>query len=379
MEFMQVDRETCESLIPGLLGALSDVPFTELESESGPAIGIFRDHGGSNLLVPAAFGGQDATALQAARVVRALGAVAPSLSVATAMHHFSIGTLFGVADTFAAGTDLDDMLLKRVAAERLLVCSAFAEGRTNQGILTPTMQARPVDGGYLLTGSKKPCSLSRSMDLITASVGMPQPDGSSEMGFLILPADTPGISIHPFWNTPVLVGAESNELRLDDVFVTDRQILQPPAELAEALSELQEVGLIWFQMIVCAAYTGMASSLVDRVLRRGRGAPADRAQLAMTIETAAHLTEGLARRVMDDDTDNDGLAAALVSRFAVQRLIAEATAQAVELLGGMAFISSSDVAYLAAATRAIAFHPPSRTSTLDGLLDYWTGQPLVVA
>ncbi|MER6786903.1 acyl-CoA dehydrogenase family protein [Streptomyces sp. NPDC000658] len=379
MEFMQADRETSEALQPGLLDALSEVPFSELESESSPAVKIFRDHGGSNLLVPASFGGLDATALQAARAVRALGAVAPSLSVATAMHHFSIGTLFGVADTFAAGTDLDALLLRRVADERLLVCSAFAEGRTDQGILSPTVEARPVDGGYLLSGSKKPCSLSKSMDLITASVGMRQSDGSVEMGFLILPADTPGISVHPFWSTPVLIGAESNELRLEDVFVTSRQILQPPAELTEELSELQEVGLIWFQMIVCAAYTGMASSLVERVLRRGRGAAADRAQSAVAVETAAALTEGLARRIMDGDTDNDGLAAALVTRFSVQRLIAEATAQAAELLGGMAFISSSEVAYLTAATRALAFHPPSRTSTVDGLIDYYAGNPLVVA
>ncbi|MFD4856570.1 acyl-CoA dehydrogenase [Streptomyces atratus] len=379
MQFMQADRQTCEALLPGLLDRLDEVPFAELESDNSPAVGIFRDHGGSNLLVPAAFGGADATALQAARVVRALGAAAPSLAVATAMHHFSIGTLFGVADTFADGTDLDDLLLKRVSQERLLVASAFAEGRTEQGILSPTMEARPVDGGYLLTGSKKPCSLSKSMDLITASVGMRRPDGSVDMGFLILPADTPGISVHPFWKTSALLGTESNEVRLDDVFVTDRQILQPPAELAEELSELQEVGLIWFQMIVCAAYTGMASSLVDRVLRRGRGSASDRGALAVGIETAAALTEGLARRVMDGDTDNDGLAAALVTRFGVQKLVAETTAQAVEMLGGMAFISSSDIAYLASATHAIAFHPPSRTSTVDGLLDYYAGQPLVVA
>ncbi|MFB6710692.1 MULTISPECIES: acyl-CoA dehydrogenase [unclassified Streptomyces] len=379
MQFMQADRDTCDALLPGLLDRLAEVPFAELESGDSPAVGIFRDHGGSNLLVPAAFGGADATALQAARVVRALGAAAPSLSVATAMHHFSIGTLFGVADTFAGGTDLDELLLKRVSQERLLVASAFAEGRTEQGILSPTMEARPVDGGYLLTGSKKPCSLSKSMDLITASVGMRRPDGSVDMGFLILPADTPGISVHPFWKTSALQGTESNEVRLTDVFVTDRQILQPPAELAEELSELQEVGLIWFQMIVCAAYTGMASSLVDRVLKRGRGSAADRGALAVGIETAAALTEGLARRVMDGDTDNDGLAAALVTRFGVQKLIAEITSQAVEMLGGMAFISSSDIAYLAAATHAIAFHPPSRTSTVDGLLDYYAGQPLVVA
>jgi alkylation response protein AidB-like acyl-CoA dehydrogenase len=266
-----------------------------------------------------------------------------------------------------------------VAEERWLVASGFAEGRSNQGILTPTMTARPTTDGYLLTGSKKPCSLSRSMDLLTASVGMRRADGSVDMGFLLLPADTPGISVHPFWSSFALAGAESDEVRLTDVHVTDRQILQPPPDLIDELTELQEVGLIWFELIVCASYTGIASALVDMVLCRERGSAADRAELAVRIESAAALTEGMARMLMDGDTDNDSLATALVTRFTVQDQIRATVLHAVELLGGMAFVSSSDVAYLAAAAQAIAFHPPSRTSMIDGMLDYFAGKPLVVS
>lgn len=380
MRFLEMDRRTCDTLLPGLLAELSAVPRPELESPGGPAIGLFRAHGGSNLLVPAAFGGLDATALDAARVVRALGAAAPSLAVATAMHHFSIGTLYGVAEVFRDSSDLDEILLKRVAEERLLVASGFAEGRSGQGILSPTLVARPVEGGYLLTGSKKPCSLSRSMDLLTASVALPQPDGSATFGLLLLPANTPGISVHPFWQSFALAGAESDEVRLTDVFVTDAQILQLPPELAELFVEQQQVGLIWFQMIVCAAYTGMASALVDQVLTRARGSAADRAALAVRVESAATLTEAIARRVMAGDVGNDCLVATLASRFTVQDLLRDTAGHAVELLGGMSYISSSEVAYLAAATQAIAFHPPSRTSMVDGLVDHYSsGTQLVVS
>ncbi|GGZ01564.1 oxidoreductase [Streptomyces olivaceoviridis] len=379
MRFMQVDYDTCDRLLPGLRAELARHQLSELETEGGPAVELFRSHGGSNLLVPREYGGLDASPLEATRVVRVLGSLAPSLAVATAMHHFSIGTLFAIADTFAKGSALDDLLLKRVAEERILVASGFAEGRTSQGILDPTMTATPVEGGYLLNGSKKPCSLSKSMGLLTASVGVPQSDGSTAMGFLLLPADTPGISVHPFWKNFALAAAESNEVRLTDVFVTDSQILQPPAELADELSELQEVGLVWFQMIVCAAYTGMVSTLVGRVLERGRGSATDRANLVTRVESAAALTEGLARRVMDEDLGNDCLAAALTTRFTVQDLLSASVNEAVELLGGMAYVSSADVSYLATAAHAIAFHPPSRTSMTDGLLDYYAGRPLIVA
>lgn len=378
MQFMEADRNACDKLLPGLRQQLAELPLAELEADGSPAIEIFRAHAGTNLMVPESYGGLDASPLDAARVIRALAAQAPSMTVATMMHHFSLGTLFAVAE-LVGDSGLEDLLLKRVVDERLLVASGFAEGRTAQGILSPTMRAEAVPGGYVVNGSKKPCSLSASMDLLTASVAVPQPDGGQAMGLLMLPADTPGISIHPFWSTFALAGAESNEVRLTDVLVTPDQIIAPDPALADAMTQLTTVGLIWFQMTVCATYTGIASALVERVLQRTRGSVTDRAALAVRIESAAALTEGLARRIMDGETDNDALAASLVTRYAVQDAILTAVNQAVELLGGMAFIGACDVAYLAAATQAIAFHPPSRGSTASGLLDYYAGHPMVVA
>jgi alkylation response protein AidB-like acyl-CoA dehydrogenase len=377
MQFMEADRNACDKLLPGLRQQLAELPLAELEAEDSPAIEIFRAHAGTNLLVPESHGGLDASPLDAARVIRALAAQAPSMTVATMMHHFSLGTLFAVAE-LVDESGLEDLVLRRVVDERLLVASGFAEGRTAQGILSPTMRAEVVPGGYVVNGSKKPCSLSKSMDLLTASVAVPQPDGTSAMGLLMLPADTPGVSIHPFWSTFALAGAESNEVRLTDVLVTPDQIIAPDPALADAMTQLTTVGLIWFQMTVCATYTGIASALVERVLNRARGSVTDRAALAVKIESAAALTEGLARRIMDGETDNDALASSLVTRYAVQDTILTAVNQAVELLGGMAFIGSYDVAYLAAASQAIAFHPPSRASTAGGLLDYYHGYPMVV-
>jgi len=378
MQFMEADRTLCDKLLPGLRAQLAEIPLAELESQDSPAIEMFRAHGGTNLLVPAGYGGLDATALEAARVIRALGALAPSMTVATMMHHFSLGTLFAVAETMSTDSGLEDILLRRIVADRMLVASGFAEGHSGRGILDPTMRAEPVDGGFLINGSKKPCSLSRSMDLLTASVSMPMPDGGRGMGVLMLPADTPGVSIHPFWSSFALAGAESNEVRLTDVLVTPEHIMQPNPEAARQMDKLTTTGLIWFQMTVCASYTGIASALVDKVLNRARGSVSDRAALAVRIESAAALTEGLARRVMDGEVDNDTLAAALVTRFAVQDALTATTGQAVEMLGGMAYIGSSDVAYLAAATHAIAFHPPSRSSMAGGLVDYYAGYPVVV-
>lgn len=382
MRFLELDLQTCDALLPDLRERLAEIPLTQLESAGSPAIELFRQHGGTNLLVPAEYGGMGASPLDAVRVVRALGSLAPSMTVATMMHHFSVGTLYAVAEVFGTGNALDELLLKRVASEKMLVASGFAEGRTDQGILTPRLSARPVEGGYRISGSKKPCSLANSMDLLTASVAVPDDDGGdgTTMGLLLLPAGTPGLTVEPFWSSFALAGAESHEVRLTDVFVTPEQIVRTDPEFADQMDELTTVGLIWFEMMVCAAYTGLVSALVGRVLTRGRGSVADRAALGTRIESAVALTEGLARRVGDGDVDNDGLTAALVTRFAVQDALRASVDAAVELLGGMAYVSAPDVAYLAAAAHAIAFHPPSRGSVAAGLVDHWsTGEPLVVA
>ncbi|EXU63686.1 MULTISPECIES: acyl-CoA dehydrogenase family protein [unclassified Streptomyces] len=376
MKFLQADLDACERLLPGLARRLADMPFDTLESPESPAIALFKDHGGTNLLVPKAYGGLGASALEAVRVIRALGSLAPSLVVATAMHHFSVGMLYSVGPLYEATTDIRTSVLDTIAPKRLLIASGYAEGRSGHGILSPTVEAREVPGGYRVTGSKKPCSLARSMDLLTASVTVRDPDGTPDMGLLVLPADTPGVSVHDFWSTFPLVAAESEEVRMDDVFVAQEHVLRTPPTAVERLDELNEAGVIWFQMLVAASYTGIASALVDMALDKQRGSAAERAQLCLLIESAASLVEGLARRIADVDLGNDCAAASLFTRFSVQDLITKVVGLAVEMVGGMTFISSPKVAYLASAAQAVVFHPPSRMSMSAAVVDYYRGKPL---
>jgi hypothetical protein len=51
---------------------------------------------------------------------------------------------------------------------------------------------------------------------------------------------------------------------------------------------------------------------------------------------------------------------------------------AATLGGGMAFITSSDTAYLLAASRALAFHPPSRAVASAALARHLAGAALVL-
>lgn len=376
MSFLDTERDTCEGLLPGLLKRLGEVPLMELERPGGPGIALFRDAGGTGLVVPKTYHGLGASALQAVRITRALAAQAPSLAVATTMHQFSVAGLVALA---RANVGFEWMLLEAVATDRRLVASGFAEGHAGRGILTPTMTARRDGANWRVTGAKRPCSLSASMDLLTASVAVPTEDGGTRLGVALIPAESPGITIEPFWASPVLTGAESDAVLLNDVEVHPDLFVYPEIALDGQLDDLQTIGFVWFQLLVTACYLGVASALVERALTSGRGPVTERADLATAIQGAAIMLDGAARSLDDGDGGNDALGRALVVRFSAANTIATAVRGAVDLLGGMAFISSPEVAYLAAASHAVAFHPPSRVSAAVELTDWFAGQPLVLS
>lgn len=123
----------------------------------------------------------------------------------------------------------------------------------------------------------------------------------------------------------------------------------------------------------------MAGALVERAHASGRGSASDRAELFTAYESAGLLLEGVARMLGDGERGNEALAKTLVARYAAQDALGVAVRRAVEVLGGMAFIGSSDVAYLAAVSHGLAFHPPSRASFAAPFLDHVDGRPLRLA
>ncbi|MFJ7997460.1 acyl-CoA dehydrogenase family protein [Streptomyces sp. NPDC096310] len=375
MRSLDAARETCESFLPGLLDLLSGTSLEELEAPKNPALDHFRKAGGPGLVIPKTYGGAGADPLQALAVTRALASKAPSLAIATTMHHFSVATLFTLAESIQS-SGMEWALLEGIAEQRLLVASGFAEGRPGRGILSPMMTATKADGGYVINGAKKPCSLSHSMDLLTASVALPTDSGEPRMSVLLIPRETEGVTIHPFWGSRTLAGAESDEVRLTDVFVDEQLMMHTEPGDAGNLDDLQTVGLIWFELLISACYLGIVSGLVERVVDGGRGSDSDRARVLTRLETAALLLEGTARMIRDGETGNAGLASTLVARYAAQDALGDALNQTVELLGGTAFMSSSDVSYLAGAAHGLSFHPPSRASFTTPYLDHVAGQPL---
>lgn len=378
MRSLENARDTCERHSPGLIKALASLPLLEREAADSPVLEIFREHDGPRLLVPRPYGGAGASALDAVRVTRALGAYSPSLAAAATMHNFTAAMLFALADRVVPPTQAQRTILTQIAPEQLLLASGWAEGRTQQDILNPAITAKPVDGGFLVNGAKKPCSSARSMSLLTASVMLSPDDGTPSLALMIISPRSPGFSVHPFWSTQVLAAAQSEEVRLHDVFVPDELVIRATPEDPGRLDDLQTATFVWFELLITSAYVGVGSALVEQVLDRQRGSVSDRAAVAVQIESAVTLTEGTARAIDDGIAGDEAVATALVARYATQKALAAVQDLAVELLGGIAFIRSSEIAYLSAALHPLAFHPPGRGYTAQGLVDYFTGTALQI-
>ncbi len=357
MTFLDTERAALERLLPGLDAALAAEPLMSWEARDSKALQVYREAGGCGLLVPSEHGGHGVDALTAVRVQRAIGARSPSLAVATTMHHFSVASL---AELSGLGTGFEWAVLQAIAEENYYLSSAFAEGNPSTNILAPRVQARRVEGGLLVNGSKRPCSLTWSMDLMSASVAVVDEDGGPErLAIVLIPATDPGISRRRFWESFVLAGAESDEVMLTDVFVPDVMVFQPAD--STMTDPVQGRGFLWFELLVAASYIGVASALVERVLEAGRGTPQDRVALVADIESAMAAVEAVASCLpaKDDEDMERLLTRSLYVRYGVEAAVARTSMAAAALAGGIAFVSSPDIAYLLAAGRALAMHPPA--------------------
>ena len=374
MNMLRTEQDTLDAYIPGLGKYLTEIPLLELEKPGNGALQNFRELGGPALLVPAEYEGKGASMLDTVRIQRAVGSRSPSLAVATTMHHFSVASL---AELAAARSGFEWAMLTAIAENSWLLSSGFAEGKPGQHILTPTMRGVPADGGITVSGVKKPCSLTWSMNLMSASVAVADPaTGTNRMAVVLIPADSAGIERTPFWNTTVLAAAESDQVTLTEVFVPESLIFYP--QEGAAMDPIQARGFVWFELLISASYLGAATSLAERAIERGRGSDEDRAGMAIELETVAAALEQVASVAATVEDNDVLLARALYARFATERAIERVVMSAAAALGGMSFIESPEVAYLLATTRALAFHPPSRAAAAGPIAHYLAGGVLAL-
>lgn len=373
---VDAERAILDQLMPGFDEKLASFERGTLEAPGGPGLDLFKTADGPGLLVPTDSAGLGATAVQAVAVQMAVGSRSGSLAVATTMHHFSMASLIALGQ--ASETGLEAILVEAVAAQRHLLASGFAEGRPGSGILSPTMSARTVPGGLRVSGAKKPCSLAHSMTMLTASVEIrdthDQPDG--QLAVVLVPAETEGLRTEPFWVSPVLAGAESDAVILDDVFVPDALVVRTEMVPGGALDATHRLGFIWFELLMTASYLGIAGGLLEDAFAVPRAPDAPLVGAWARLRSSAAALRSVAAELDEGRSDDGLLGEVLLLRFALQDALPGVSASCAEALGGMSFIGSADLSHRLASLSCLAFHPPSRNRAVGPLRALHGGLPL---
>lgn len=360
-------RGRLDAVAAGLFGRIAASAPDEYERDSAPVLAALKESRATVMLVPARFGGGGYSAVDAVLFQTALGALAPSSAIATTMHHYKIAAL---ADVAVAGNAGAAAILEDIARGAKLVASGGAESTPGRDLRSLGSRAvRDADGegqvggdgggaGYRVSGLKRPCSLSTSMDIMSLMVEVQSAEGVPE-GYAqaFLDADAEGLRVEPFWHSPVFRAAQSHAVHLDGVRLPPQRLFP----LRDQEGRRFAAGCYtWFNLLISAAYLGVAYCVALAA------DPHRRVNSPAWTSAVAHLRrleDGIveAARAIDAGADEAmRLNACVSARDRAEDELPAIGGRLLRAAGGGSFARDGLHTALTGALNAIAFHPPQR-------------------
>jgi alkylation response protein AidB-like acyl-CoA dehydrogenase len=236
-----------------------------------------RDAGLLAICVPREHGGLGADyrtyALAAAEIARSCGATALTWN----MH---------VCSTLWAGALADDLDMdaatraeherrralhfQRIVTDGAIYAQPFSEGNASAvGAIPFGTVAKPVDGGWLVSGRKVFASLSGHADyygVLCTERAADEPASRRNTLYLAVPANGAGVAVVGDWDPLGMRGTVSRTLEFSDVFVEHDAALMPRGVYFQAASR-------WPHMFLTLSptYLGLAQAAYDFTVRYLRG------------------------------------------------------------------------------------------------------------
>ena len=175
-------------------------------------------------MVPQQFGGLGVESLHDMAVgVSRLGAGDPSTALAANMHIASGYLLVGAwnaarAAEDPAAADLVAGWLRRIGAGEIMFALLGTEPATDQ--FHPLVEARPVEGGYRVTGRKVFGTGSPLADYFYTFLKVTDENGKVEIAVPVIPRDLPGLEVKDNWDALGMRGSGSNNVIFNDCFIS---------------------------------------------------------------------------------------------------------------------------------------------------------------
>ena len=215
----------------------------------------FRASGLAGLTVPRRFGGLGADIATFTRCVQTLAEGDPACALAFNMHMAVVGFFRGM------WSEADQArYFGPVAREGKLLDGAYSETRAGVIGLADTL-ARPVEGGFRITGRKTWGTLALAADFHTFNATLTGTDGqlpedlatrTAGEAMFVCSADTPGVRIEHTWDAMGMRGTGTETVVFEDAFVPASALVAPSFR-AGLFDNLE-----WQTLSFASVYLGLA-------------------------------------------------------------------------------------------------------------------------
>jgi acyl-CoA dehydrogenase len=315
-----------------------------------------RESGYTVLPIPEELGGHGASLRQLCFAEAELARHCASTALAIAMHLHPVAS---AVYRWRRGAPGAEALLRRVAAERLIVCSSGASDFTH-----PSGTAEPRDGGYAVSGRKVFCSQAPAGDLLASAAVL---DG--EVLVFFAPMRDPGVRVLDTWDTLGMRATASHDVVLEGVHVPDAQVVaRRPLGRLDATLRANYLHAI---PIITAVYLGIAAGARDEAVRLAlaRDRAGDRLVQRQVGEMDVRLRTGWWSLLgaLDDFRDEpsaEAMNAVWIAKHHGTLGAVDVVDRAMELAGGASFYRTSPLERAYRDVRAGKYHPLTPELTL---------------
>ena len=324
---------------------------------------LMAERGYLALAVPEELGGRGATIREVAMAQRELARHCGSTALASVMHHHVV--LF-TAWRWRRDMPGAEATLRRVADEGIVLVS------TGGGDLTdPRGTATRVEGGYVVNGRKPFASQAPVGTALSTMFTFDDPDEGRRVLNMSIPASASGVKVVETWDALGMRGTGSHDIVLEDVFVSDQQVLanRPHGTIDPPL----QVILSHAMPPIAAVYLGIAEAARDHAVEALAGTPRAEDTLRQRqvglmdtrLRVARWALDGALAIVGDDPAPSmDTVIAVLAAKREIALAGTEVAGLAMEVTGGAAFSRRRPVERCLRDLQAARYHPLDPEETL---------------
>jgi alkylation response protein AidB-like acyl-CoA dehydrogenase len=182
-----------------------------------------QEAGYLKLTVPKEFGGFGASLHELVLAQERLAMGCGSTALAVQMH---VSPVAQMADMWrATGDDAIEPFFRDVAEGRIVWASLTSERGVGNSITDSTVEAKRVDGGYRIAGQKIFCTNTDVATHFSFTARYEDPEHGPQVMISRAAMDAEGLELVRTWDTLGMRATQSNDLRIDGLFVPDEDVI----------------------------------------------------------------------------------------------------------------------------------------------------------